>query len=127
MRTVAPGPALVAELRAQPVGTVFHVRDREGLLILSATFHEVEILSFNGSVEGIFNRCRLKYLRLRVPAQVAVARLRRMLRSTPRLSEASQLTIKENVSGGVVYSHFTRRTNAFKPSRRRAFYRTVMA
>jgi hypothetical protein len=60
-------------------------------------------------------------------SRMAVARLRRMLRSTPRLGEASQLTIKENVAGGVVYSHFTRRTNAFKPSGRREFYRTVTA
>jgi hypothetical protein len=127
MRTVAPGPALVAELRKQPFGTMFEIREREGALVFSATFHEAEILNFNGSVEAVCNRCRLKYLRLRVSAKVAVTRLRRMLSSAPHLSEASQLTIKQNVAGGVVYSHFNRRTNGFKSSRRREFYRTVTA
>jgi len=128
MRIVAPGPALVDVLRSLPKDREFEVRDASGALALVATLREAEILVFNGAVQGMFHLRRFKFLQLIVPRQAALHGLRQMLSATARMiSEASQLTIRQYVAGGVVYSHFTRRTNAYRPDRRGEFMATVTA
>ncbi len=129
MRIIAPGPALAEELRAGPPGKEFDIRAGDDALVYVATLREAEILNHFSAVDGVGNRRRLKFLRLRIPVRAALALVRRMLCSTARtVCEASQLTVREIVpGGGIVYSHFKRRTNTYAPRLRQGLHPTYAA
>lgn len=118
--TTIHAAALTPMLRSMPSAREYDVRDPSGTLVLTASRRECELLSERGHVEGISSRGGvLKHLRLTVAARVAITALRRRLCASGRtVSEASQLTTRENTSGGVVYSHHMGRIRAYRPSGR---------
>ncbi len=111
---------LTPMLRSMPSAREYDVRDASGTLVLSASRHECELLCEKGHAEGIASRSGiLKHLRLTVATRVAIGTLRRQLCASGRtVAEASQLTTRANISGGVVYSHHMGRIRAYDPLKR---------
>lgn len=126
-----PASELTITLRSMPSEGALELRDRDlGLLVQSVTPHEGQILAEHGHIEGVATKAgRLKYLKLTVSVRCALARLRRKLYCTGRtVAEASQLISRQNVpGGGVVFTHITKRTNAYKPSLRTGSHPTYAA
>lgn len=105
-------------LREIPSRREFDLRTEFGVLVLSLSRHECEVLADERMAEGVADRKgNLRYLRLIVPESRAKGRLRRRVYATGRtVATACQLTIRDTVpGGGIVYSHFGSRTQYYAP------------
>lgn len=99
-----------------PSEKTFEVRGGDGALVYVASRHECSVLADLSYAVGEANRRGLKYLALVVPPRVALAKLRRLVCASGRtVAEASQLTVKSRILGGIVYSHFAKRTQYYSP------------
>ena len=117
-----PASELTPFLRVQPSERLFEVRDLEGILVMSATPHEAQLLCEHGHVQGVATiRGHLKHLKFVVKTCVALAKLRRKLSCSGRtISEACQTVTKVEVSGRrVLYQHHLRRAGSYGSDARR--------
>jgi hypothetical protein len=116
-----PASELTPFLRIQASELLFEVRDQDGVLVITATLHEAQLLCEAAHIEGVATiRGHLKHLRLTVKPRAALARLHRKLAATGRtISEACQTVTKQSVMGRrVLYAHHTRRANTYRPDLR---------
>lgn len=96
-----------------PMATEFCLREPTGKLVRTITTHEVEVLAFDNLVDGTADKNnQIRWIRLKVSAEVALRRLNRSISRVARVTAEDNATVRrvrvpgragDRASGGIYF------------------------